>query len=351
MHNLRDYDYSLPDELIATEPLPERDRSRMLIVSRHTGDLVHRGIGDLPRLLAPGDCLILNDTRVLPARLIGVRTATGGRWEGLYLGVTPDGHWRLIGQSRGRLRPGEKLTITPVHNPNCRDELHLVLLERETDGGWIAQPEPDAPSQELLERFGTVPLPPYIKRATATENDRLRYQTVYARHPGAVAAPTAGLHLTPSLLADIRQCGIQTGFVTLHVGIGTFRPIAVEDLRLHTMHSEWCQVPQQTADLIVDTKQKGGRVVAVGTTTVRTLESAARSGPISAWEDETDLFIRPPYEFRVVDALLTNFHLPKSTLLVMISAFAGREQTCSAYEQAIQERYRFYSYGDAMLIL
>jgi len=351
IHSLCDYDYSLPDELIATEPLPRRDQSRMLIVGRQTGDLAHRGIVDLPRLLAPGDCLILNDTRVLPARLIGFRTATGGKWEGLYLGATPEGHWRLIGHSRGRLRPGEKLTITPVHNPDDRDELHLLLLEQESDGGWIAQPESDGSPHELLERFGTVPLPPYIKRAHATQNDRLRYQTVYARHPGAVAAPTAGLHLTPFLLDECRQRGIKTGFVTLHVGIGTFRPIAVEDLRQHRMHSEWCHVPQQTADLIVDTKQNGGRVVAVGTTTVRTLESAARFGSATAWEGETDLFIRPPYDFGIVDALLTNFHLPKSTLLVMVSALASRELIREAYEQAVKERYRFYSYGDAMLIL
>lgn len=397
MDDLNLYDYELPPELIAAEPLARRDQSRLLVIDRRTGELDHRRTRDLPALLRPGDCLVLNDTQVIPARLLGRRKATGGKWEGLYLGGTPSGAWRLIGQSRGRLNPGEQIVLVPAHRPESGEEFVLTLIERDPDGVWTARPEACAAhashnTLEILKRFGTVPLPPYIRRKLATEADWERYQTTYSRKPGAVAAPTAGLHFTPELLAACRERGLGIGYVTLHVGIGTFRPIGVPRLSEHRMHSEWCELPEETADLLNRTRASGGRIVAVGTTTVRTLESAARAAeppiedrgwrmeerglriedsgaplsilhPLSSilhspsspvlqpWRGETDLFIRPPYAFRAVDCLLTNFHLPKSSLLVLVAALTGLELTKRAYQSAIRERYRFYSYGDAMLIL
>lgn len=351
MESLSDYDYELPEELIAAEPLPERDQSRLLVVDRAAQGWHHRGIRDLPEFLRPGDCLVLNDTQVIPARLLGERTATGGKWEGLFLGTTTAGQWRLIGQSRGALRPGETVTVRPAHHPESSETLVLTLLDREADGVWHARPNREEGALELLARFGTVPLPPYIRRKLASAQDWQRYQTTYSRHPGAVAAPTAGLHFTPELLDACRARGVETAFVTLHVGIGTFRPIAVERLSDHHMHAEWCAVPPETADRVNATRAAGGRIIAVGTTTVRTLESLGRDGTLRAGQGETDLFIRPPYAFRMVDGLLTNFHLPRSTLLVLVSALAGRELIRRAYAAAIAERYRFFSYGDAMPIL
>jgi len=352
MHELSDYDYDLPAKLIADVPLAGRDESRLLVVDRQTGELTHRSIRDLPSLLQPGDCLVLNDTRVIPARLYGRRAATGGRWEGLFLGTTTGGDWRLIGQTRGRLRPGEQIVITPVHRPDSGDEFRLTLVEIEPDDGvWVAKPESTADPVGLLGEYGTVPLPPYIHRQLATEDDWSRYQTVYARHPGAVAAPTAGLHLTPELLDTLQQQDIRQAFVTLHVGIGTFRPINTPQLSDHRMHSEWCALPAETATVLNETRTGGGRIVAGGTTSVRALESAAGDDGLKPWRGETDLFIRPPYPFRAVDCLLTNFHLPRSSLLVLVSAFAGVDLMRRAYAEAIQQQYRFYSYGDAMLIL
>jgi S-adenosylmethionine:tRNA ribosyltransferase-isomerase len=346
------YDYELPEDLIAKQPLPERDASRLLVLESRSGAIRHAGIRDFPSLLNPGDCLVLNDTRVLPARLMGQRSGTGGKWEGLYLGQADNGDWRLIGQTRGYLKPGEEVVLIPLGHPADRpvDSLHLRLIDREADGVWRMRPEPDGNVVELLEQFGTMPLPPYMHRKVANDVDWQRYQTTYGTQPGSVAAPTAGLHLTPALLEEIQQRGVSIARVTLHIGLGTFRPISTSSLSNHRMHSEWCQIQEASVRTITDARRRGGRVVAVGTTSVRTLETAAASGELQPWAGSTSIFIKPPYRFRCVDALLTNFHLPKSTLFVLVAAMAGLEPIRSAYAEAIRERYRFYSYGDAMLI-
>lgn len=349
--DLSQYDYDLPDDLIARHPPAERTASRLMVLRREGRSIEHRSIRDLPTLLRAGDCLVLNDTRVIPARLLGHRVATGGAWEGLYLGVTDRGDWQFIGQTRGTLRPGEDIELHPAHDPDSPRRYRLRLIARDDDGQWNAEPESRGDPLAVLRDFGTVPLPPYLGRNVAESLDWERYQTTYARQPGAVAAPTAGLHFTSDLLETCRAAGINTAFVTLHVGIGTFRPIAVERLSEHRMHSEWCALPAATVDALLETRHRGGRVVAVGTTTVRTLESATAEGELRPWSGSTDIFIRPPYRFRSVDALLTNFHLPRSTLLVLVSAFAGRDFIHRAYSNAVAERYRFYSYGDAMLIV
>jgi S-adenosylmethionine:tRNA ribosyltransferase-isomerase len=357
MDELASYDYDLPPELIATEPLPERDRSRMLIVDRSSGSLRDSHVRDLPEILRAGDRLILNDTQVVPARLFGSRTTTGGKWEGLFLDSLPTGQWRLIAHAGGRLRAGDVIKIVPAHQgvddsqSSNRPTMTLTLIKRDANGVWTVNPSTDEPAFEVLRRFGTVPLPPYIRRKCGTESDRERYQTTFARTPGAVAAPTAGLHFTPDLLARCAEHGIDRSFLTLHVGIGTFRPITVERLSEHVMHHEWCEVGEEACREILDTRERGGRIVAVGTTSVRTLESASQSGTLRPFGGETNLFIRPPYQFRTVDCLLTNFHLPRSSLLVLVSAFAGLELIRKAYKEAIDERYRFYSYGDSMLVL
>lgn len=355
MNELDLYDYHLPEELIAREPAARRESARLLVVHRATGRLEHHVVRDLPDLLQPRDLLVLNDTRVLPARLVGRRAATGGRWEGLFLKAAESGLWEVIGQTRGKLLPGEEL-IVPETRPelivpgDCR-ELRLTLEERLPDGGWLMRPQLSGSHVDLLGKFGQVPLPPYIERDTATVADRERYQTLHARRPGSVAAPTAGLHFTPELLAACREHGVEDAYVTLHVGLGTFRPISVERLAEHVMHSEWCEVSADTVARIHATQAQGGRVVAVGTTSVRTLESGSQSGSLAPYCGETRLFIRPPHAFRAADVMLTNFHLPKSTLLVLLAAFAGRDLIFEAYAEAISKQYRFYSYGDAMLVL
>jgi S-adenosylmethionine:tRNA ribosyltransferase-isomerase len=346
------YDFELPPELIARHPVEEREESRLLVIDRQAGTIRHHIFRDLPELLASGDLLVLNNTRVVPAQLAGVRVATGGRWSGLFLRVDADGAWRLIGHTRGKLQPGESLRLeaTGAARPEDQAPLELRLEEKLPDGGWRARPGSDRPLLELLEIYGTMPLPHYMQR-TAEEIDRQRYQTTFAEKPGAVAAPTAGLHFTPELLDRCAQQGISNARVTLHVGLGTFRPVNVEHLAEHVMHAEWCDLPQATVSAMARTRAAGGRVVAVGTTSVRTLESAALQAPGSPWQGETRLFIRPPFSFQSVDAMVTNFHLPRSTLLVLVSTFAGRDLILQAYEEAIRERYRFFSYGDAMLIL
>ncbi len=343
------YDYQLPPELIARVPAERRDASRLLVLSRTTGEIEHRTFSDLPVLLRPGDLLVVNETQVVPARLLGVRTATGGRWEGLFLRAEQEHVWRIIGHTRGKLQPGETLTLNSPHAETNSATLELELLEKQDDGEWLARPRSEIETLALLDQFGQMPLPPYMER-DAQALDVLRYQTTYARQPGAVAAPTAGLHFTPELLQRCRERGIETARVTLHVGLGTFRPVSAERLSEHVMHSEWCHLPQDTVDKIQQTKSAGGRIVAVGTTSVRTLEAVAQQGPLREWSGSTNLFIKPGFEFRVVDQLITNFHLPKSTLLVLVSTFAGRSHILNAYESAIANRYRFYSYGDAMLI-
>lgn len=347
---LATYSYELPEELIAKEPTERRDGARMLVVHRESGTVEHRTIRDLPEYLRPGDCLVLNDTRVVPARLIGKRAATGGHWEGLFLKTVDDTRWQLIGQTRGRLQPGESLLIESIHHSESAP-LSVKLISRDEEGTWTARPDSDTPPFELLERYGTVPLPPYIQRQVASDSDFERYQTTFAATPGSVAAPTAGLHFTPELLEACRERGATHERVTLHVGIGTFRPVSVERLSDHNMHSEFCVVSDEVASRLNAVRASNGRIVSVGTTSVRTLETAAAAGHIAAWSGETDLFIRPPYEFQAVDCLLTNFHLPKSTLFVLVSTLLGMELAQHAYQSAVAERYRFFSYGDAMLIL
>jgi S-adenosylmethionine:tRNA ribosyltransferase-isomerase len=342
-------DYNLPPRLIAQYPLAERDRSRLLVVRRSDQSLAHHLFSDLPELLNPGDLLVLNDTRVLPARLLGRRMKTGGKWEGLFLSTNPAGAWELICRTRGRPSEGESIQVEP-------GPLTLELVGRR-GGHWLAKPSESGSPAELLGRYGHVPLPPYIRKGRAVEADRERYQTVYASKAGSVAAPTAGLHFTPALLEKLQRRGIQQTAVTLHVGLGTFQPIQVEDARQHKMHSEWGELPQAAVAAVAACKARGARVTAVGTTSVRVLETAAGASEAAAsselrlWSGETDLFIYSPYTFHVVDALITNFHLPHSTLLLLVAAFAGVDLTHRAYKTAVEQEYRFFSYGDAMLIV
>ena len=362
---LRNWQFELPSDLIASRPTALRDESRLLVIDRKSGSITHSQIRELPMWLKASDLLIFNNTKVLPARLFGFRTSTGGRWEGLYVEEISLGRWHLLSDTRGRLLPGETITIIPAYRDAAdktvlnathsveTESIILTLLEKRDDGGWIAAPPPGRSPLELLEEFGSLPLPPYMGRKLADQEDRQRYQTQFASQPGAVAAPTAGLHFTDDLLSACRGKGVQTSELTLHVGIGTFRPVVADRLSDHRMHEEWCRLPAETCTAVNSAKQRGGRVVAVGTTSVRTLESAAgvHGIPLQPWEGRTQLFIRPGFRFQSVDSLLTNFHLPGSTLLVLVAALAGYELIMEAYRQAIAQRYRFYSYGDAMLIL
>jgi S-adenosylmethionine:tRNA ribosyltransferase-isomerase len=360
-------DYHLPEHLIAQEPAAERDRARLLVVDRRTGTISHRVFADLPDLLAAGDLVVLNDTRVLPARLIGRREATGGKWEGLYLGQSADGTWELLCQTRGRLREGEAVVVSSergalatagatrqaVAHASHSDQLfQLTYVGRQPDGHFLFRPNAAGTPAELLTRYGQVPLPPYIRKGHAGPADADRYQTVYAGPVGAVAAPTAGLHYTERVFDRLRERGIERTFLTLHVGLGTFQPLQTDDYTRHVMHREWCELPAETAAAVNTCRTRGGRVVAVGTTAVRTLETAARrSRRCEPWSGETDIYIYPPYEFRAVDALVTNFHLPRTSLLLLVGAFAGEELLRRAYHEAVERDYRFYSYGDSMLIL
>lgn len=347
------FDYELPRERIAQEPLRQRVDARLMVVDRKRNAIEHHHVRDLPYLIPEGDRLVLNDTRVIPAQLVGVRPETGGRWQGLYLETTAEGHWRLVCKTRGRLKPGDMVKLIDREGRECET---LWLLDRLEQGQWLAHPDSDEPASVILERLGRVPLPPYIRGGNMTDADLASYQTVFARQPGAVAAPTAGLHFTKELLATLQTRGVGLSAVTLHVGLATFRPIEAERLEDHKMHSEWGEVPETATSEIKATRASGGRIVAVGTTVTRLLETAARSAPESGvvvppWKGKTDLFIRPPFEFRAIDALLTNFHFPRTTLLVLVETFGGRELMQRAYREAIDEEYRFYSYGDAMLIV
>jgi len=318
------------------------------VVNRKQKSIDHEHIRDLPEILRKHDCLVINDTRVVPARLVGRRHTTGGHWEGLFLEASPDGLWRVMCKTRGKLKSGDTINLL---NAQGQEDVKLTLGTKQDDGTWIARPTAAEDAFALLDRVGRVPLPPYIRKGKMVEGDRQQYQTVYAQVPGAVAAPTAGLHFTTTLLARLAELGVELCALTLHVGPGTFRPITAESLADHQMHSEWGEVTQKSIDRIEACRRQGGRVVAVGTTSVRMLETAAASGTLQPFAGHTDLFIRPPYQFRVVDVLLTNFHLPRTTLLVLVRTFGGDELIRHAYEEAIREEYRFYSYGDAMLIL
>ena len=349
------YAYDLPEHLIAQEPLADRAAARLLVVNRCDGSIAHRSIRDLPALLQPGDLLVVNDTRVVPARLVGSRERTGGRWEGLFLRCATQephrGAWIVLAQTRGRPEVGERIVL--AGRDEGRREV-LQLVGRAEGGAWLARPigaAAEEPVEAVLMRVGRVPLPGYIRGGVEHAGDVDRYQTVFAREAGSAAAPTAGLHFTAELFAALAARGVERAEVTLHVGLGTFRPIMAERLDGHVMHEEWCACPPATVAAVEEAHARGGRVVAVGTTAVRTLETAALGGTLSPWTGATDLFIKPGFSFRVVDALLPNFHMPRTTLMVLVSALASRDLVMRAYAEAIRERYRMLSYGDAMLIL
>ncbi|QDT11731.1 tRNA preQ1(34) S-adenosylmethionine ribosyltransferase-isomerase QueA [Planctomycetes bacterium K23_9] len=360
MSEIELYDYDLPRELIAQQPMATRSDARLMLVDRSTGAIDHRYVRDLPELLDPADVLVMNNSAVVPARLIGYRTKTKGRWQGLFLKADEStGIWEVLTKTRGTLTPGESITI---QDRNGVEGMHLIVVARTDDGHLLVTPT--MPSKfddtdsfqaaaDWLERFGRIPIPPYIRNGHMVDADVENYQTVFADPRGSVAAPTAGLHFTDKLLQEIRAKETATAEVTLHVGIGTFRPIATESLSEHQMHTEWGQVDAATCKTINERRQNGGRCVCVGTTSVRVLESAAanNAGDLKPWTGETDIFIKPPHQFAVVDALMTNFHLPRSSLLVLVSALATRELAMAAYKAAVAEEYRFYSYGDAMLIV
>lgn len=348
MDNLADYDYRLPPELIAQEPSANRADSRLMVVDRAEGTIDHFHFRDLPTFLNPNDGLVLNNTKVVLAKLVGYRNSTGGRWQGLYLEHDDRDVWKILCKTRGKLVEGERIGLV---NRQGQAAGELTLIARLDEGMWAAKVESSESTLEILQRIGRVPLPHYIRKGENLPADIDSYQCVFAQHPGSIAAPTAGLHFTDSLLAEVKEKGVSISNVTLHVGVGTFRPIKSESLDEHHMHSEWCEVTAETVQQLESVRAVGGRIIAVGTTTVRTLESASRSGKLGPMKDRTDLFIRPPHHFNSVDGLVTNFHLPKSTLLVLVQAFAGRELIRQAYEEAVSEEYRFFSYGDAMLIV
>ncbi len=342
-----DFDYHLPKNLIAQEPVRQRDACRLLVLDRHTGAVAHKIFADLVDMVRPDDLLVLNDTRVLPARLF-CRKASGGKVELLFTGQIGLNTWKALAKPAARLKEGSTLFIE-----SDPDAGTLVIDRVAPDGERIVRLAEGAryiSIAEIIERHGCMPLPPYIKRP-AHENDREDYQTVYARKPGAVAAPTAGLHFTPELLALLRKRGVESAFLTLHVNIGTFLPVKVSDPGDHVMHEEEYELSREAAEAVTRTRRAGGRVIAVGTTAVRVLEHCASApGTLHASHGRTALKILPPYEFKVVDGLITNFHLPESTLLMLVSAFASREHVLNAYAEAIREKYRFFSYGDAMFI-
>ena len=336
-----DFYFDLPPALIAQTPIQRRDASRLLVLDKNTGATEHRHFFDLPAYLRPGDCLILNNSRVLPARLLGHRVPGGGACEILLLIDRGDNVWECLVRPGKKLRPGAKVSFGD-------GELTAEITEELPDGNRLVRFFYEGIFLEVLDRLGKMPLPPYIKEEL---QDRERYQTVYSKVNGSAAAPTAGLHFTPELLEKIRQMGVKVGYVTLHVGLGTFRPVKEEEITDHAMHSEYCVISQETADLINETKKNGGRVICVGTTSCRTIESwAGEDGTMTAAGGWTNIFIYPGYQFKVMDALVTNFHLPESTLIMLVSALAGREHILAAYEEAVKERYRFFSFGDAMFI-
>lgn len=348
------FDFVLPEGLIAQHPIEPRDGGRLLVVRRDGGRIEHRAFAELPGLLAPGDVLVRNNTRVVAARLVGRREATGGKWEGLFLReVASEGGsapccWEVLATTRGKPVAGETVVV------GDGEGLRLTLLRQGEGGRWLVRPGSDATASVLLDRFGRTPLPPYVRKGREGPGDRLRYQTLYARVPGAVAAPTAGLHFTEDLFARLAARGVGTAEVTLHVGLGTFRPIEAARIEDHVLHAEWAELSAETATALNLARGQGGRIVAVGTTSARVLETAAAgAGPpqFRPFAGETALYVRPGHAFRGLDALVTNFHLPRSSLLVLVSALAGVDLTRAAYAEAVRARYRFYSYGDAMLVV
>ena len=336
-----DFWYDLPEELIAQTPLERRDSSRLCVLDRQTGHVTHRHFFNILEYLQPGDCLVMNDSRVLPARLLGHRP-TGGAVELLLLRDLGDKKWECLAKPGRKLQSGQLVVFGD-------GELTATVMEVKEDGNRIVEFHYEGIFLEVLERLGKMPLPPYIK---AELQDQERYQTVYSKEVGSAAAPTAGLHFTNELLEQIRRKGIKTAFVTLHVGLGTFRPVKAEDILEHHMHSELCMMSEETACILNETKRSGGRIICVGTTSCRTLESLVNEdGSFEAKSKWTEIFIYPGYQFKAMDGLITNFHLPESTLVMLVSAFAGRENVLAAYEEAVKERYRFFSFGDAMAIL
>lgn len=336
---LSEFDFPFDPLLIASEPVIPKDRARLLVMDRSRGGLLHRTVADLPDLLRPGDLLVVNDTRVRPARVAGRKLPSGAAVELLFVRARSDRSWEVL--AKGNLKAGQIIEVSPSDR---------VVVESRDSNTTVVRIESARAVGDFFERFGRMPLPPYIKRSPV-EQDREWYQTVFARDEGAVAAPTAGLHFTPDLLDRLKQRGIGLAQITLHVGVGTFKPVTVERIEDHRMGAEWLDVGDKAVEAILATREAGGRAVAVGTTVVRALEAAsAPQGELRPYRGETGLFIRPGHAFRAVDGLLTNFHLPKTTLLMLVSAFAGTVNLRRAYEEAVRERYRFFSYGDAMLI-
>ncbi|GEN33070.1 tRNA preQ1(34) S-adenosylmethionine ribosyltransferase-isomerase QueA [Aneurinibacillus danicus] len=341
--DVNDFDFYLPETLIAQNPLPDRTSSRLLVLDKRTGEVEHRTFTDLKRYLKAGDTLVLNDTRVIPARLFGVKEGTGAHIEVLLLKPLGEDRWETLVRPGKRVKPGTRIVFG--------DGLLIAECEESTDvGGRVVRFEYDGIFNELLDQLGEMPLPPYIK---AQLEDNERYQTVYAKHRGSAAAPTAGLHFTEEYLEELKAMDVNLAFVTLHVGLGTFRPVSVDTVEEHEMHSEFYTLTEENARIINETKTNGGRIIAVGTTSCRTLETIGRKygGKLVAEEGWTSIFIYPGYEFSVIDGLVTNFHLPKSTLVMLVSALAGRENILRAYDEAVRQEYRFFSFGDAMLIL
>jgi len=337
-----DFYYDLPPELIAQTPLDRRDGSRLMLLDKETGEVSHHHFYELPQFLRPGDCLVLNDSRVLPARLLGHRDPSGGAAEVLLLLDRGEKKWECLVRPGRKLRPGQKISF------GDGTLLTATVLEELPGGNRIVEFHYEGIFLEILEQLGKMPLPPYIKEEL---NDPERYQTVYSREVGSAAAPTAGLHFTKDLLNQIEAMGVKLCYVTLHVGLGTFRPVKEDDPLEHEMHSEYCMISQETADIINETKRKGGRVICVGTTSCRTVESwAAEDGTLRESAGWTNIYIYPGYRFKVLDCLITNFHLPESTLIMLVSALAGREHVLAAYAEAVREQYRFFSFGDAMFI-
>ena len=336
-----DFYFDLPEELIAQDPLEDRSSSRLMVLDKNTGEITHRIFRDITEYLHPGDCLVINDTKVIPARLIGAKEDTGAKIEILLLKRKENDIWETLVKPGKKCRPGAKVVFG-------NGELRAEILEVLEDGNRLVQFSYEGIFEEVLDRLGQMPLPPYI---THKLQDKNRYQTVYAKYEGSAAAPTAGLHFTKELLKEIEDSGVRIARVTLHVGLGTFRPVKVDNVLEHHMHSEYYHVSKEAADIINDTRRNGGRVISVGTTSTRTLESVAQDdGTIVPGSGNTEIFIYPGYKFKAIDCLITNFHLPESTLLMLVSALAGKDHILAAYEEAVKERYRFFSFGDAMFI-